>query len=241
MTLPAELLLRVLAAFLCVACALRARELRPHALVAVAYAMLFALRLVGHPRLDVAVYVLWPAPAVWLVMMGRSAHGRQERRQALPDPSIDVGTGPIERPVDRDGLGGSLGPRNEDLRGRVGRLDDVHAGDAVAAHRPLLPHAALVALPLLLYAALLARYGGYLRAVWPWPILAPNLLPALAVALVGRLPRTWPEVAACVLPASCVADAVTTWAGAPDVVRQVLSAVTWATFCAILLGCSRRG
>ena len=90
-----------------------------------------------------------------------------------------------------------------------------------------------------LYAIALAYGGHYLAPVWPWPLLAPNALPLL-VALAGwRRPRTWAERAAYVLPASCAADLVSTWAGAPGVVREWVGIATWVAFAACCARASR--
>lgn len=87
-----------------------------------------------------------------------------------------------------------------------------------------------VAFPFVLYAAALAYGGHYLAPVWPWPLLAPNALPLLFALAGWRRPRTWAERAAYVLPASCAADLVTAWAGAPGVVGAWVGVATWAAF-----------
>lgn len=168
----------VLCALACTALALRTPVLRPHAAAAWACAALYAARWMGSPRVDVAVFVLWPGVAVWLwaAALGCPATGASEARR---------------------------GP--------------VFAGAWVA------------------YAAALAWLGSYLAAVWPWPLLAPSALPLLLAAFLWRLPRTWSQRAALVLPASVAADLVTVWSGAPATVRVVLGGLTWVIFAAMCL------
>jgi hypothetical protein len=92
---------------------------------------------------------------------------------------------------------------------------------------------------LVVYALALARWGAYLTPWWPWPLLLPNVAPALALWL-GRRPRSWSERATYVLPASAFADAVTTWAGAPSSARAAVGCVTWAAFGCMIVACAVR-
>lgn len=190
------------------ALSLRAPVLRPHAVSAITCAALYLARTVGGPRVAVAVFAVWPAVAVWLL------------RRAAQGGRADVGI--LGRVRFQHGLD----------------LGHVAAGERAATDEdhPLIEerhitqlHAAILA-PFALYAAALAYGGHYLRAAWPWPLLAPNALPLLCALAAWRRPRTWAERAALVLPASCAGDLVSTWAGAPEVARVTCAVATWAAF-----------
>lgn len=83
-----------------------------------------------------------------------------------------------------------------------------------------------------LYALFVATCGYHLRALWPWPIMAPNLAPLACACAWWRRPRTWAARSALVLPASCAADLVTTWLGSGSDAREWVGAITWVVFAA---------
>lgn len=200
---------------------LRSPSIRPHAIAAASCAGLYVARILGGPRVAVVVYVLWPGAAValaWWTLKDEGPGGcpsSPARLVAVADrlrsapPWSSSGPGTVSCEVARGS--GSAVP----VRGSVQIL-------ALAV--------------LAVYAFALARWGAILAPWWPWPILAPNALPALALWLCRR-PRTWAERAAYVLPASALADVATTWSGAPGDARAIIGIVTWATFGGMIAAC----